>query len=442
MKKIILAILLLPLSIYAQQFEVVRSISRSGCDLNFYNSASTKVWSLNLNELSFWNKSDGSYVLKDNKQQVNVSSLLISPSFTTLSSFLNLAKDSCLSSASVTIPQPLKVSDSLTHVLLADTILTKVTNDSIRVHVLNAVQSDTSYYLTLKQIRDSVSSQTIQLSALLSKLDTTQKDTSSINYIAQFDRNNDTLSAILNTLNLIYKNDTTPIKDTLCFPDPLKVSDSITHVRLDTLIDRISTQKDTNTLLYTYCYRAVSNGGGFNIGDYIEYLVIIKTGGDYLYNSVYFAAYENKTTGTTIFQKDVDGVITGLIPSLGSEIVSCEDYNSTQDELHHQNIIDAINQQTLDLNNNDPIECTGLNETYYINGTNNVFINGSEACSYTLTVLEGEVSFEENGIPSPFNLGVGFTKTNSFRNGRNYLQNSVSITGANVNSKAIITVIK
>jgi hypothetical protein len=87
-------------------------------------------------------------------------------------------------------------------------------------------------------------------------------------------------------------------------------------------------------------------------------------------------------------------------------------------------------------------DCIGSNETYYINGTNSVTINASEVCSYTITVIEDEVTFTENGSTSPFNLPVGYTGTSSFKSATRFLINKVSFTGANATSKAIIKVIK
>ena len=116
MKKIILAILLLPLYAYSQTFDIVTSISRDGCDLNFFNATGVRIASLNLNEVNFWNKSDGSYFIKDNKLQVNVTKQLTNPSFAGLANYLILVKDSCIitGGSTVSIPQPLYVIDTTT----------------------------------------------------------------------------------------------------------------------------------------------------------------------------------------------------------------------------------------------------------------------------------------------------------------------------------------
>lgn len=239
MKKILL-VLLSPFAVMAQNFDAIKTVSRYNCDLNFYNSNGVKIRSLNLNEVSFWFDGSGNCQIKDNKQQVSLTSAITSPSFSNIASFISLAKDSCTTSGggTVSIPQPLYV------------------------------------------------------------VDTSAKQ--------------------------------------LCFPDPLKVSDSLAHVKIDSLISIYAKSKDTQSVLYTYCYRAITNGANFSVGDVIEQVTILKIGGDYLYNSVYYNSLENKTTGVTIFQKDVDGVITGTIPTTGTEIVPCESYKEPLDARERQ----------------------------------------------------------------------------------------------------------
>ena len=87
-------------------------------------------------------------------------------------------------------------------------------------------------------------------------------------------------------------------------------------------------------------------------------------------------------------------------------------------------------------------DCTGSNETYYINGQNTISINSSEICSYSITVIEDEVVYRENGITSPFNLPVSYNNTVSFKQGTKYLLSPIQFTGLNLNSKAIVKVIK
>lgn len=109
------------------------------------------------------------------------------------------------------------------------------------------------------------------------------------------------------------------------------------------------------------------------------------------------------------------------------------------------NILDTLSDQNTILKDyflKQESDCIGSNETYYINGTNTITLSASEVCSYTIVVLEGDIDFTENGVPSPFPLNVGYSGSNSFKGGAKFLINQVSFTGLTGGSRAIIKVIK
>jgi len=115
------------------------------------------------------------------------------------------------------------------------------------------------------------------------------------------------------------------------------------------------------------------------------------------------------------------------------------------DSLILKSILDSISDQNSILKDyflKQENDCIGSNETYYINGTNTITLNASEVCSYTVTVIEEKLQYSENGVSSPFDLPVGYTGSNSFKNGSKFLVNQVSFTGTTGNSKAVIKVIK
>ena len=115
------------------------------------------------------------------------------------------------------------------------------------------------------------------------------------------------------------------------------------------------------------------------------------------------------------------------------------------DSLILKNILDSLSDQNSILKDyflKQENDCIGSNETYYISGTNTITLNASEVCSYTVTVIEEKLQYSENGVSSPFDLPVGYTGSNSFKNGSKFLVNQVSFTGTTGNSKAIIKVIK
>jgi len=115
------------------------------------------------------------------------------------------------------------------------------------------------------------------------------------------------------------------------------------------------------------------------------------------------------------------------------------------DSLVLKSILDSLSDQNSILKDyflKQENDCIGSNETYYINGTNTITLRASEVCSYTVTVIEEKLQYSENGVSSPFDLPVGYTGSNSFKNGSKFLVNQVSFTGTTGNSKAVIKVIK
>jgi len=115
------------------------------------------------------------------------------------------------------------------------------------------------------------------------------------------------------------------------------------------------------------------------------------------------------------------------------------------DSLILKNILDSLSDQNSILKDyflKQENDCIGSNETYYIKGTNTITLNASEVCSYTVTVIEEKLQYSENGVSSPFDLPIGYTESNSFKNGSKFLVNQVSFTGTTGNSKAVIKVIK
>ena len=174
----------------------------------------------------------------------------------------------------------------------------------------------------------------------------------------------------------------------------------------------------------------------------------------------------NTINSTTKCDTTVNGIVTDLsayLIQIGDTFGLCGSYIAPIDTLIVKTIdstyykqLDSIkllliqlkdtlintNVLLTNIHNEVKKDCIGSNETYYINGTNTISINSSEVCSYTITVIEDNVIYTENSVTSPFDLPVGYSGTASFKNGANYLINSVSFTGTTANSKAIIKVIK
>lgn len=87
-------------------------------------------------------------------------------------------------------------------------------------------------------------------------------------------------------------------------------------------------------------------------------------------------------------------------------------------------------------------DCVGDNEVAYINGTTSFTLVGGTFCSYSFTVVRGEATLRENNILSPFTLPRGFTEGDDFKDACNFLQNTVTITGANATADIVISYIR
>ena len=305
------------------------------------------------------------------------------------------------------------------------TLIGKSINDTTHTYILNEISNLISK-LDTSNIDTSLVAQidyTLKFDSVLIKLnelvlkvvDTTQVDTSLINYIAQLDSIIYYLKnqSPADTITHKYLDSILHRQDTICLPSILQVNDSLVASKLDSLI--FYTKKLDTTQVDT---------------SLINYIAQFERQNDTL------SAILNKLDTTRI------AILTEIKDSIGSLIIATKKNN---DSLQLALIIDSLTQTNIILSKIENLlkkDCIGSNETYYINGTNNIFLNSSEVCSYTVTVIDGEVSYTENGVTSPFNLPTGYTGTTSFKNGANYLINSVSFTGVSGLSKAIIKVIK
>ncbi len=226
---------------------------------------------------------------------------------------------------------------------------------------------------------------TILNNILAKNVDTTNQDTSFINYINQFERNNDTLSAILAAINNSGGNDTS------------------NYWILDSIYKEL---KSVDTFCLT---------GEIAVKDSLLRTTVVDCNG---INALNVKVCNNDTSSNLLLSQKIDTTNLNLL-----------------------SIIDSLAALTTIVNELQ-LDCIGSNETYYIDGTNSITLNASEVCSYTITVIGGQVDFSENGVSSPFSLPNGYTGSNSFKSGTKYLVNQVVFAGTNGSSKAIIKIIK
>lgn len=241
MKNIIkLLIFISFINVNAQNFNCVKTIQKNGCSIDLYNSTNNKVGDIDLSNFSWYYQTLQNIKISDDINVFNlINTCITTPTWSSLADSLNSWKVQC---SVASIPSNLdttQVDTSLiNYIFQFDTTINRL--DSILANIKNKPINDTTHTAILALIQDTLISklslldksdidtslsQVIQLNQIIdslgklinkedtihtsilnsiysfmSRLDTTNIDTALVNYIFQFDRQNDTLSAILNTI--------------------------------------------------------------------------------------------------------------------------------------------------------------------------------------------------------------------------------------------------
>ncbi len=269
------------------------------------------------------------------------------------------------------------------HILL-DSTSVRILNDSIKVWFTQPleVSKDTTHQTILSEIKE-------LLTVINNRVDTTQQDTSLDKSI----KLDSTLVRIINdTLNV-------------------RFIDSTYYTQLDSIKYYLSLDDSIEICFDTITFQT-----------YVTNLPTTICNGD---SAVRVQLCNTDSTLNAIVRTKID-TTNAILYRIESKASS---------DTTHETILQRIEENTKS-------DCIGSNETYYINGTNTITLLASEVCSYAITVIEDVVSFTENGVTSPFNLPTAYSGSTSFKNGSKFLINSLSFTGINANSKAIIKVVK
>jgi hypothetical protein len=242
MKNIIkLLIFISFINVNAQNFNCVKTIQKNGCSIDLYNSTNNKVGDIDLSNFSWYYQTLQNIKISDDINVFNlINTCITTPTWSSLADSLNSWKVQC---SVASIPSNLdttQVDTSLiNYIFQFDTTINRL--DSILANIKNKPINDTTHTAILALIQDTLISklslldksdidtslsQVIQLNQIIdslgklinkedtihtsilnsiysfmSRLDTTNIDTALVNYIFQFDRQNDTLSAILQSLS-------------------------------------------------------------------------------------------------------------------------------------------------------------------------------------------------------------------------------------------------
>ena len=382
-------------------------------DIHSYTVNSTSLtspaWAVVEDSLRAWQTAcsvgggGGGATIVGNLDSTHQDTSLIVPSYLNqISEYLNLinskAFDTSQIDTSLIVPSYLNEIKDLLVILNAKSNDTTQTDTSLIVpiylgeilNVLNGINLkgyDSSQIDTSLVLPSLLANTNDILNLILSKnVDTTHQDTSFINYLNQFERQNDTLSAILQSIS-----------------NSSSGNDTSNYWILDSIFNEL---KHTDTFCLT---------GELGVKDSLLRTTIVDCNGS---NALNVKICNSDTTQNLLLSQKIDTTNLNLL-----------------------SIIDSLAALTTIVNELQ-LDCIGSNETYYIDGTNSITLNASEICSYTITVIGGDVDFSENGVSSPFSLPNGYTGSNSFKSGTKYLVNQVVFTGNSGSSKAIIKIIK
>jgi hypothetical protein len=226
-----------------------------------------------------------------------------------------------------------QIDTALDKKILLDSTQVRILNDSIKVYFTQPLSVyDTTHQSILGEINT-------LLSVINSRIDTTQLDTSLINYFTEWNRNNDTLSAILQELKLtdsvfVINRDTAivkviGIKDTLYTYD-LDTSfvytlDSTYYSQLDSIISLLNTKDTIDFEFYKFCYRSKADSGVYNFN------IIINTKNT---SSPAFMNLVDVDSMTEIFRADyINNVFIGTFPNYANDYVPCERWEEYMNRL-------------------------------------------------------------------------------------------------------------
>lgn len=460
MKYILILISFIALSAKAQTWTVITNLEYKDGRINAYNSLGKQIHQVNCKDMVYVDRQNGEINIYDYKNENNnliLTNKLVSPTLASVRDSLNAWIASCnstekidslinVSNGILTATKKLdsthidtsliqhiqlqQIIDSLsvlindsTYSLILnkiysqilrldtsqiDTSLDKsiidndfdsvlVLNDSIKVYFTQPIEAkDTTHQTILNEINS-------VLNNINQRIDTTQQDTSFINYFTEWNRNNDTLSSILQelkTLDSVYvvNRDTAVVsvvgmKDTL-FTYDLDTSvvltiDSTYYFQLDSIIKLL--QKDTMQFEYhSFCYRSKADSGVY------EFSQIFNVTNPLVPIFMSFVDIDS----LTLLYSLVNGVSVGTIPNFATDYVPCERWNeylssTKQDTL--KTLVFKAQTKRIDGTLDTLYNCKGLSFSVSDNATGNITFYYGNGDQDVFDVANEQLPFWENG---------------------------------------------
>lgn len=292
----------------------------------------------------------------------------------------------------------LVLNDSISVYLNNDSIFATILNDSIKVYFTQPIEvKDTTHEFILSEIN------TI-LNTINQRIDTTQQDTSFINYINEWNRNNDTLSAILQEIKkvdsvYVVNRDTAIVKvvgmkDTLYTYDldtsVVYAIDSTYYTQLDSIITLL---KDTIDFEYnTICYRSKADSGVYQFSVVFD----VKTP-----NIPYYMSFFDVDSLYNLYEF-VNGVPIGTPPNFVTDYVPCEKWHE------YLNSIDTIKDtlkalvfkaqtKRIDGTLDTLYNCKGISFNVSANATGNITFYYGDGDQDVYDVASEDLPHWENG---------------------------------------------
>lgn len=421
MKYILILISFIALSAKAQTWTVITNLEYKDGRINAYNSLGKQIHQVNCKDMVYVDRQNGEINIYDYKNENNnliLTNKLVSPTLASVRDSLREWQNRC----SVSMTTSPNAGDSLIankiDSLIAytkrldtsqiDTSLDKsiidndfdsvlVLNDSIKVYFTQPIEvKDTTHQTILNGINS-------VLNNINQRIDTTQQDTSLINYFAELNRNNDTLSSILQELKKIdsvyvINRDTAVVsvvgmKDTL-FTYDLDTSvvltiDSTYYFQLDSIIKLL--QKDTIDFEYhSFCYRSKADSGVYEFSQIFDVknpLVPI------------FMSFVDIDSLNLLYSL-VNGVSIGTIPNFSADYVPCERWNeylssTKQDTL--KTLVFKAQTKRIDGTLDTLYNCKGLSFSVSDNATGNITFYYGDGDQDVFDVATEQLPNWENG---------------------------------------------
>lgn len=405
MKKILFILFSIAMLSNAQNFYCTKTIDTSGCRLMFFNATLVKHSEIDLTTMIYSRDAVGSYIIKDgNGTQVTIKNdgCLVTPSFTNLGTYLNGVRSAC-SSVSSTIPTNLDTTQT-------DTSLSTTIQLNSLIDSTNKLLG-LAYHFDKSDVDTSLIPQidyTQLLWALINKgYDTSQVDTSLVQVI-QLQQIVDSLSALINksTLDTTHAAILSTINDSInskfsqliSIVDTTQTDTSLINYasQLDTIRNLLDTirkyLKDTIDFEYhSFCYRSKIDSGVYEFRQVFD----VRSP-----SVPYYMTFTDVDSLLSIYSY-MNGISTGNYPDISKDYIPCDKWaeylkrNVASDTL--KTLVFKAQTKRIDGTVDTLYNCKGISFSVSSNATGNITFYYGDGDQDVYDVATEQLPFWENG---------------------------------------------